>query len=47
MILISILRPLRPWRPFDLAQDMLCGKYSEIQLQRRHAGALVVNETGR
>ena len=24
-----IFRPLRPLRPFDLAQDMLCGRYSE------------------
>ena len=30
--------PLRPWRPFDVAQDMLCGRYSESWLRRSHAG---------
>ena len=29
MIFTFFLRPLRPLRPFDVAQDMLCGRYSD------------------
>ena len=28
-IFTIIFRPLRPLRPFDFAQDMLCGRYSD------------------
>jgi len=31
-IFTCFLRPLRPWRPFDIAQGMLCGRYSEFRL---------------
>ena len=34
------LRALRPWRPFDIAQDMLCARYSEVRLQLAHAKSL-------
>jgi len=42
MIFTRNLRPLRPWRPFDVAQDMLCGRYSEIRLRLRLAVNFVV-----
>jgi len=42
MILTRILRPLRPSRPFDFAQDMLCERYSELPLRLRRAGTFVV-----
>jgi hypothetical protein len=43
--LFFILRSLRPWRPFDLAQDMLCGRYSEFHLwlYRARTLAMVIN----
>jgi len=33
MTFIAKLRTLRPSRPFGVAQDMLCGRYSEIWLR--------------
>jgi hypothetical protein len=35
MTFIAKLRTLRPSRPFGVAQDMLCGTYSEIWLRRQ------------
>ena len=32
-IFTRFFRPLRPWRPFDVAQDMLCERYSEFRLR--------------
>ena len=37
-----IVRPLRPWRPFDFAQDMLCARYSEFRLRPCRAVLFVV-----
>ena len=42
MILTRNLRPLRPLRPFVYAQDMLCGRYSEIWLRLCRAGKVAV-----
>jgi hypothetical protein len=39
---IRFFRPLRPLRPFGVAQDMLCGRYSELWLRLCRAGSFVV-----
>jgi hypothetical protein len=36
------LRTLRPLRSFGVAQDMLCGRYSEIWLWGSHTGFFLV-----
>jgi len=38
--------PLRPLRPFDFAQDMLCGRYSELWLRLCRAGISTTNTPG-
>jgi hypothetical protein len=43
MIFTLNLRLLRPSRPFGYAQDILCGRYSEIRLRLARAGPFVVS----